>query len=531
MLRLIQRFSGTREDSPPDPVSVSPPAATIQGYVEERSTRHITGWLRSTNDPLERVAFEVAVILPDRTHVIAMGVADLANDALRELGIGDGCYGFRVRFDPLLTERERDHLVVRPVGSTVALELAPRYQGYVDERSIHHISGWVLDRCAPEDRVGFEVVLPEGDTERVLAKSQASQYSPTLAQLSIGDAAYGFKIVFSEPLSEPERDRLLVRVTGTRVALELAPGLRTVFEPVSHVAMDIVNNCNLRCPFCVSDYSATSSTRLMSDATFDSALRLLPFTTDGNFWLSCEHEATLHPELTRFIERVPRQWRHKVMYTTNLAKPMPDAYFDMLAASGLHHVNVSLESLDPNIYERMRKGARWRVFSKNWDRLIDALRAGPAPPRLRYNIMAYRSNLAEIPGLVKQLLDDRLAWQVEIRHTFAVEHIPAAFRDQEFLQAPDWTWLAEQLSHHAVGDVLLLPPPAPDPSAGSGADGAGLSGASRVVTQPLNLRLLWDGRLIVYGEWIGPTGLPDHEQFVVTNIHHLRNPRQFLLSL
>ena len=63
---------------------------------------------------------------------------------------------------------------------------------------------------------------------------------------------------------------------------------------------------------------------------------------------------------------------------------------------------------------------------------------------------------------MKYLRDERLAWQVEVRHTFDVEHIPADFRDAEFLGDDGWAWLAEQLKAYPAEDVLLIPPPAPD---------------------------------------------------------------------
>jgi pyruvate-formate lyase-activating enzyme len=507
------------------------PGPVIQGYIDERTTAHVAGWMRNLDDPTERMPFEVAVALPQETRVVARGVADQLDPALRKLDIGDGMYGFRVQFATPLTTRERDHLVVRSANSHVPLELAPPVQGYVDERSIHHVAGWVRNRSDPAERVAFEVVLVRPDGEQVLAQGRAAEYSPILAQMSVGDACYAFRVLFPEPLSEQDRDRVVVRAVGTHACLALAPALGTAFEPISHVAMDIVNNCNLRCPFCVYDYSNTRNTRVMSSATFDSALRLIPYVTDGNFWLSCEHEATMHPELVHFIERIPQKWRRKVNYTTNLARPMPDRYFDVLAESGLHHLNISLESLDPEIYERMRKGARWRIFAKNWDRLIDALRAGSAPPLLRYNIMAYKSNLTEIPDLVRYLRDERMASQVEVRHTFDVEHIPGTFRDTEFLESADWEWLADKLGGYTAEEVLLIPPPEPDSPAMNLSTGTDTGSVPRFVTRPLNLRMQWDGRLIVYGEWTGLTGMREHEQFVVTNVHHLRDPRQFLTAL
>ena len=33
-----------------------PPAAMYQGYVDERSTHHVAGWLRNLSDPEERVS-------------------------------------------------------------------------------------------------------------------------------------------------------------------------------------------------------------------------------------------------------------------------------------------------------------------------------------------------------------------------------------------------------------------------------------------------------------------------------------------
>lgn len=506
------------------------PQPSFQGYVDERSTTYVMGWVRNLPDPTERVAFEIVVDLAEGRRVIGGGVADQFSPTLQQLSVGDAHYAFRVDFPRPLTPVERDHLVVCPLQSDVPLELAPQLQGFLDERSTHHVAGWIRHRSDPDQRVEFEVMIPHPDGDIILARGRADQYSPVLTQLSIGDGAYAFAVVFQDPLSEEERDQVIVRATGTDFVLPLAPALRTTFEPISHIAMDIVNNCNLRCPFCVYDYADVRHTRVMSDATFESALRFIPFVTDGNFWLSCEHEATMHPALMQFIERIPRHWRHKVMYTTNLARPMPDAYFDLLANSGIHHLNVSLESLDPALYERMRKGARWRIFAKNWDTLLDAFRRGSAPPKLRYNIMAYRSNLAEIPDLVRHLRQERQAWQVEIRHTFDVAHIPTDFKQSEFLDDAGWAWLENELRFHAPEDVLLIPPPEADPPAMQPSSGSEAAG-SRFVTRPLNLRLQWDGRLIVYGEWTGLTGLREHEQFIVTNVHHLRDPRQFICAL
>jgi len=404
------------------------------------------------------------------------------------------------------------------------------FQGYVDERSTHHVAGWVRNLSNPAERVAYEVAVVGPEENRVLFRGVADRFSPVLQTLGVGDATYAFYVLLPVPVSEAQRDWMVVRPAATGLPLELAPALLTAFQPISHVAMDIVDNCNLRCPFCVYDYAHTRTTHFMTEATFETALQLIPFVTEGNFWLSCLHEATLHPDLLRFIDKVPMQYRSKLFYTTNLAKRMPAEYFAAVADSGMHHLNISIESFDPTLYERMRKGARHRIFAQNWEALLAALPAGRAPPRLRYNIMAYRSNLAEIPQMIDVLLGEKKGWQVEIRATFDEAHIPQDFKDSEYLAAPDWDWLRGELARHDPERVLLLAPPAAPEAAPAPAAAAPASPTR--VPRPLNIRISYDGSLYVYGEQPGQGGEPPTQQnFVVTNINWLGDPLKMLLAL
>jgi hypothetical protein len=605
MNSVLERFrTAARRAAVGTPDSGAPPR--YQGYIDERSTRHVAGWVRNLDDANERVTYEV-VLASDGAgdgagdggdFVLHSARANAYSDILVQVGVGDGAYAFRVLFDRGLTEDERDRVFVRPRGSAHRLELAPElrtqppggttvahapddaparagtagpFQGYIDERSVEHVAGWIRDLGDEAARVSYEIVVPTGVGERVLARGRADAYSPVLKAVGVGEGDYSFYALLSERLTPAQRDAVFVRPAGSAHRLELAPGLRTRFEPISHLAMDIVNNCNLRCPFCVYDYTNTRATRFMDDATFDSALRLIPYVTDGNFWLSCLHEATLHPRLIEFIDRVPAEHRHKLFYTTNLAKRMPDSYFAFLAQSGMHHLNVSVESMDPAIYERMRKGARHRIFLENWAKLLACFSASAAPPRLRYNLMAYRSNLREIPALVETLRRDKMAWQVEVRHTFDEPHIPGAFRDSEFLTSDEWSWLAGQLAGYSKDEVLLLLPPGgvgydrdlatvnaaaahpvpPQPLAltDAGAVDAenddselspapgnagqlGRGEAYKRIPRPLNLSMDWDGTMRVYGEEPrGPGEAPTHVNYLMTNIRYLKDPLRFLLAL
>ena len=340
------------------------------------------------------------------------------------------------------------------------------YQGYVDVRSRRHVEGWVHDLTQPGRRVLVEAVL-DG---RVIASDVADRRSEALGLLKVGDAAHAFYVTLPPGLSDAERDRVDVRPAGGG-KLALAPELKTAWMPVRYVAMDVVDNCNLRCPFCLYDYSGVNRTNVMPDDVFESALRLVAYTTPQNFWMSCLHEPTLHPKLLEFVGRIAEAHRDKTFFTSNLAKRMPPAFWHDLARSNLHHINISIESLNPQIYERMRKGARHPIFKANWDLMLQAFAAAPAPPRIRYIILAYRSNVDELPGLVEHLLTHGMAWQAEIRFTYPQAHIPAEFMAAEILPDAAWPELQKALAHYPPERVILVMPvasvpvPAPGPAA------------------------------------------------------------------
>lgn len=245
-----------------------------------------------------------------------------------------------------------------------------------------------------------------------------------------------------------------------------------------YIAMDIVDNCNLRCPFCLFDHAPVHKTNVMDDDTFARALRFLPYVGPEGLWMSCLHEPSMHPKLPDMIEYIPREHRHLMHYTTNLSRRMPARYYEVLANSGLANINVSIESRDPAIYERMRKGAKQRIFMENWEILLDAFAKGSAPPPLRYISMAYKSNYRELPDLIEWLRTERRAWKVEVRDTYVAPWIAQEFRDAEFLEREEWEWLRQQLAHYDPTEVTLCLPPdfdnesRPEPVAVSATDAA-----------------------------------------------------------
>ncbi len=97
----------------------------------------------------------------------------------------------------------------------------------------------------------------------------------------------------------------------------------------TRISVDITGNCNLRCPYCLNDFSNIHGNVFMSRENFEKALSLLPLVKDqGAFRLSCIFEPTIHPHFLDLLKMIPGGHNRRVYFTTNLAKPLSDDFFD-----------------------------------------------------------------------------------------------------------------------------------------------------------------------------------------------------------
>ena len=243
--------------------------------------------------------------------------------------------------------------------------------------------------------------------------------------------------------------KVSVRIAGTDILLPYRDQKIFRIAPpplISYVAADLVNNCNLRCPFCLVDYSGVTHTETMTEDTFRRILGLLSALPVQGLWLSCLHEPTLHPRLDDFIEMIPVEHRNKAWFTTNLARPLPDETFRRWARSGLHHINVSLDTLDEALYSVLRRFGRYRVFQGNLDRMAAVFASERAAPSLRFITVVFRSNLGEIERIVEHSVQRWLSSENELRYTINASHIEDAFRQEHHLRREDWPVLTERVS-------------------------------------------------------------------------------------
>ena len=214
------------------------------------------------------------------------------------------------------------------------------------------------------------------------------------------------------------------------------------------IACDITSNCNLRCPFCVNDFRQISGNNFMPCETFKKILPLFKLIKDdGFFYFSCLFEPTIHPDFIRLLNLIPHDQRKKVFFTTNLAKKLTDDTLYQLSQSSIHHINISLDSLEPEMFESLRRGAKFEVFIDNLERMTDIFAKNPHSPKLRYITILCKSNINEAAELLNASSNKYRSSEHEFRCFDPHEEFQdKAWLKENLITREDWEHVKKYLS-------------------------------------------------------------------------------------
>lgn len=235
------------------------------------------------------------------------------------------------------------------------------------------------------------------------------------------------------------------------------------FEKYEFIAADITNNCNLRCQFCFNEFEGDNV--FMHGQTYEKVLELLPLVDEGNFYISCLYEPTIHPHFIQFLEKIPEKYLKKVFFTTNLATKISNKTIESLSQINLHHINISIDSFNQTVFENLRKGANYNRFIYNLERLTSIFSDSDNAPPIRYITVALQSNLDEIPMIAEKLAENYLATMHEVRWIYWGSHKnPSDFdiewKKNNLISNDDWDMLQKYAEQTPLN--VIVTPPLPD---------------------------------------------------------------------
>jgi len=174
---------------------------------------------------------------------------------------------------------------------------------------------------------------------------------------------------------------------------------------IHYLRISLTDHCNLRCVYCMpEDMTFRPNAELMQDAEILQLVRLFAMLGFDKYRLT-GGEPTVRAhivDIVRGIAQTPGV--RSLSMTTNgvllprLARP--------LAEAGLQRVNVSLDTLDPDKFQRL---TRWGKLEDVWQGILAAEQAGLRPVKI--NAVVVRGyNEADVLDLARLTLEND--WQV-----------------------------------------------------------------------------------------------------------------------
>lgn len=166
--------------------------------------------------------------------------------------------------------------------------------------------------------------------------------------------------------------------------------------------MDVTTQCNLRCTMCYfSDPRFSKRAREDVDVEAFGRIARDVFPHCGLVSLSFGTEPLLHPRLPELLELVAAEsvpWRYLI---TN-AQLLDERQIEAFVRVPLHGFSVSIDAATASTYERIRRGGNWDRLLANLESLQEAKRRARSEyPRITFNFVMMRSNVDELPELVR----------------------------------------------------------------------------------------------------------------------------------
>ncbi|MFH1244950.1 MAG: radical SAM/SPASM domain-containing protein [Candidatus Omnitrophota bacterium] len=166
-----------------------------------------------------------------------------------------------------------------------------------------------------------------------------------------------------------------------------------------HLDIEVTNNCNLRCTMCFVDFSLDKGKfidiNLFKKIIDEAAQYKLP-----SIKFNYRGEPLLHKQLVEMVKYAKGAGIIETQFNTN-ATLLNDANSEQLITAGLDKIIVSIDSIHPEKYNKIRVGANFEQVVKNIKRFAAIKRSlKKNTPVLRVQMVCMQENQDEIDDFI-----------------------------------------------------------------------------------------------------------------------------------
>lgn len=161
------------------------------------------------------------------------------------------------------------------------------------------------------------------------------------------------------------------------------------------IQIEPTTRCSLRCPFCA------GRTLEQGDLSYEDFEKVISrFSGLRSVSLQGEGEPLMHPDFIKMVGYLKK--RGIEVYTISNGLLLDIDMIRNLCSSGLDEIGISMESLDENLYKRLKPGGSLEKVISNIKGLIKYRNImGYKKPRSHIRFIVMKCNISEIPSVVK----------------------------------------------------------------------------------------------------------------------------------